>query len=396
MCCVDKLDLKAEDFLQQDYDIVDINDTLSKCLGIFKEKHPKVLIVYDLLRDKYLGLLTERWIYKGKVDPAKAKVKSVYRTAPKASAQTPLVKLAKLMVENDVRQLPIFRNDELIGIVTDESIMKFVASNMKGKVENLMTKNPVTVSEEESIAKAIAVMRESGVAKLPIVRGEKAIGIVTMHDIVHKVMEPRVRASLGEVVGEKRRPLRDPISTIMTKGVITVMPKDSVTKAISLMIKFNISSLVVAENGKTIGLITITNILRKIAEMEEDEQSIMVQLSVRDSSDYRIEDLSKEWLMESLGSFARHHAKFLGRSSITIFIKRHKKKRRRGGRLTHIRIQVNSSAGQFTGVGEGWGINSAIKKALSNLDRRIRKERERYEMIEAGDILLEEALGLLA
>ena len=121
---------------------------------------------------------------------------------------------------------------------------------------------------------------------------------------------------------------------------------------------------------------------------------ILVQLSVKDPEDYGLKDMDKEKLLHSLERFARHHEKFLGAASITIFIKRHKEKRR-NRRLTHVRIQVNSSAGQFAGIGEGWGINQAVKRALTHLDRRIRREKERLELVESGDVLLEETLGLL-
>jgi predicted transcriptional regulator/ribosome-associated translation inhibitor RaiA len=387
--------IKASDILRKDFEVVDINETLSRCLGIFDEKHPRVLIVYDLLKGKYMGLITERWILRSRLDPTKAKVKSVYRPAPKVALDTSVYDLARLMVENDVRHLPVFKEGDLVGIVTDEAIMRKMVKHIPGKVDELMTRNPITIDSTESIARAIALMRENGIARLPVLSYGKVTGIITMHDIVREILEPRVRASLGEIVGEKKRPLRDPVSSVMKKDILTIMPKDTISRAIRIMVEKDVSSLIVTEDGRLVGLLTRTDILQKIAKMGPQKPKIMVQLSVKDPDDFGMADLDKDKLLLTLESFARHHSKFLGEASITIFIKRHKE-RKRDRRLTHVRIQINSSAGQFVSVGEGWGVNQAVKKAIENLDRRIRRERERQEMIESGDVLLEEALGLLA
>ncbi len=387
---------RALDLLSQDFEIVDVEDPISRCLGVFREKHPRVLIVYDSRRDRYLGVLTERMLYRAKIDPTRTKVKSVYRPAPRLSPEVQIAEIARLMIENDLRILPVFNEERLVGVVTDEAVLKTMAPLLKEKVEDLMTRNPISVNGHDSIAKALAVMRENGIARLPVVAGNRVVGIVTMHDIVHEILEPRVRASLGEVVGEKERPLRDPISTIMKGDIITVFPNDSVKKAIRLMLAYDISSLLVVEAGRRLtGLITRTDILQRIANMGGKVPKIAVQLSVKDPEGFGLDDMDRDKLLLSLEGFARHHEKFLKAASITIFIKRHKE-RRRGRRLTHVRIQINSSAGQFTGIGEGWGVNQAVKQALNHLDRRIKREKERLEMVEAGDVLLDEALGLLA
>lgn len=390
------IDKRASELISKSFEAVSVDESISKCLGIFKDKHPRALIVYDPRTNGYLGVLTERMMYRVKIDPSRTKVRNVYRPAPKVSADMGVVEIARLMVENDLRVLPVFEDGNLIGVVTDEAILTAMAPYLEGKVEDYMSRDPVKIDETDSIAKALAIMRENGVARLPVMRGDEVVGIVTMHDVVHKILEPRVRASLGEVVGEKERPLRDPVSTIMERDIITISPDDSIQRAIELMLRFDVSSLLVVKLGRKLaGLITRTDILQGIAGMGGKTSKISIQLSVKDPEGDGFEDVDRDKLLQSLEGFARRHEKFLGAASITIFVKRHKE-RRRGRKLTHVRIRVSSPAGQFTGIGEGWGVNQAVRLALEHLDRKINKEKGRLELVEAGGALLDEVLGLLA
>lgn len=53
-------------------------------------------------------------------------------------------------------------------------------------VKNRMTKNPYTIEANAPISDAVALLKEKGLKRLPVVDGEKVVGILTQSDI-HKV-----------------------------------------------------------------------------------------------------------------------------------------------------------------------------------------------------------------
>lgn len=80
-----------------------------------------------------------------------------------------------------------------IGVVTDRDIV--VAVVAKGvdpknlQASDVMTREPVVASEEESVGSALAKMRKIGVRRLPVVgRQEELIGVISLDDIIDKLV----------------------------------------------------------------------------------------------------------------------------------------------------------------------------------------------------------------
>ena len=112
----------VKDIFSKDYQSVREEDRLSSCLSLFKKKKPPILVVLDS-KGRYKGVLARRWILRSKLDPSKAKVKTLMRPAPKVALADSLSKVAKLMIESGIRQLPVYSKDDLLGFVTDEEVI---------------------------------------------------------------------------------------------------------------------------------------------------------------------------------------------------------------------------------------------------------------------------------
>ena len=112
------------------------------------------------------------------------------------------------------------------------------------RAESGMVLSPVTVRPSHSLREALATMREHDVSGLPVVEGDKPVGILTARDVRFE------------------RNLDQPVSALMTKELITVSPGVSNAEARDLLHKNRIEKLLVVENGKLVGLITIKDILQ--------------------------------------------------------------------------------------------------------------------------------------
>ena len=61
----------------------------------------------------------------------------------------------------------------------------------------------------------------------------------------------------------------DPVSSVMTKGVLFIKSSKNLSEAISIMSDFDVGSLLVTDNGNAIGIITSKDILKVIAKEQE-------------------------------------------------------------------------------------------------------------------------------
>jgi acetoin utilization protein AcuB len=118
-------------------------------------------------------------------------------------------------------------------------------------VRHRMTQQPVTVSPQDTLATAQEKMTAGHFRRVPVVHEGVLVGILTDRDL---------RRHVG--VEERTR-----VGAAMTETPLTVSPQTTVEEAVQLMLKHQISGLPVVENGKVVGIITTSDVLRAFLEM---------------------------------------------------------------------------------------------------------------------------------
>lgn len=98
-----------------------------------------------------------------------------------------LVEAAARMDLNEVGALAVLREGELIGIITERDLTRALADGadpQAASVEDYMTDRPVTVSPSTDVAEATATMLDVGARHLPVVDGDKVVGMVSARDLL--------------------------------------------------------------------------------------------------------------------------------------------------------------------------------------------------------------------
>ncbi len=97
-------------------------------------------------------------------------------------------KVAKILSKNRVGSAVVVRGDEIVGIITDRDILDKVVAKGRDpktvKVEEVMTKNPVTIEDDYDIQDAIDKMMDKGIRRLLVTHLGKPIGFVTAADLL--------------------------------------------------------------------------------------------------------------------------------------------------------------------------------------------------------------------
>jgi len=120
------------------------------------------------------------------------------------------------------------------------------------RVKDIMTKKVITVSSSTPIGDAKKIMREHRFRRLPVVDGDKLVGIVTEHRL-ERVTLPATAPLLWQV---GHLISRTTVGDIMEKNVVTIEPEATVEEAAALAQSRGVGALVVVKGDKLVGIST--------------------------------------------------------------------------------------------------------------------------------------------
>lgn len=124
-------------------------------------------------------------------------------------------------------------------------------------VKNRMTKNPITIAANAPITDAVALMKEKNLRRVPVVDGDKVVGVLTQGDI--QTVSPTKATSLS--IFEINYLLSKlTVKDAMTKTPITIESDSLLEEAAVIMRQKRIGTLPVTEKGKLVGIITESDI----------------------------------------------------------------------------------------------------------------------------------------
>ena len=110
---------------------------------------------------------------------------------------------AKLMKKADAGMIPVVRDNKLVGTVTDRDIaIRLVAEGKDPAattVGEIASKDVVTIGPDQDIAEALGLMASNQVRRLPVVEGEKLIGVVAQADVARAADERRVGETVEQI-----------------------------------------------------------------------------------------------------------------------------------------------------------------------------------------------------
>jgi len=98
----------------------------------------------------------------------------------------------QLMADKNIGALPVVDNGQLVGMISERDYTRKVS--LKGKsskqtpVREIMTDDVITVNVTDTVSECMRLMTDSRIRHLPVVEGEKMIGLVSLGDLVKWVI----------------------------------------------------------------------------------------------------------------------------------------------------------------------------------------------------------------
>ena len=129
------------------------------------------------------------------------------------------------------------------------------------KVRELMTTEVATLGRNDELTIADDIMKMKRIRHLPVVEEGRLVGMLTQRDLYHAALSTAM--NFGEKA-QKEFLKAVVVKEVMTEEVLTIDPGADVKEAARLLIEHKIGCLPVVENGKLVGIVSETDLLRVI------------------------------------------------------------------------------------------------------------------------------------
>jgi CBS domain-containing protein len=118
------------------------------------------------------------------------------------------------------------------------------------------------ISKTDSVYNAARIMAEKNIGAVPVVEGERVVGIFSERDIMNRVVARNIN------------PQTTSVDQVMTKDLIVGEPNESIELILSRMKQANIRHLPIVEAGKLVGIISFRDLLQ--ADLNEKDEEIKI------------------------------------------------------------------------------------------------------------------------
>jgi CBS domain-containing protein len=158
------------------------------------------------------------------------------------------------------------------------------------KVRDVMNVKPISVQADQPVSEAAQVLRKNKISGMPVLDGERLVGIVSESDLLRllsveedsgnlwlpspfEIFEvpfrdlmkwEKMRSSMDEIPKKK-------VADVMSRNLHEVRPDDTVEEAASIMTRHRINRLPVVEDGHLVGIVTRGDIISGLGMQHADD-----------------------------------------------------------------------------------------------------------------------------
>jgi len=147
------------------------------------------------------------------------------------------------------------------------------------RVRDLMSTNVVSVDEKTLVDDARKIMEAHKIRRLPVMKKDKLVGLVTKHMLLEAAPSPATSFSIHEI---HYLLARMTVKDIMTKNPDTISPDMPAEEAMQLGQEKGYGAFPVVENGRLVGMVTESDIVRmmtRVLGVKEKGKRIDIRVS---------------------------------------------------------------------------------------------------------------------
>ena len=350
--------MKVKDFVRP-ATVIRGDETLSSVVPGLDKTTRELVILDD--KKKFKGMVSRHTLLESVRQPANTKLRTLMFKPHTMSPTDDLDSAIESMLSIGVEALPVTdAKNRLLGlIVIDDLLEQIDAAGLR--VADVMSSSPITVPNDVSVTNARTIMSNHGISRLLVVDDSgKLEGVLSSSDILKTAFKPPKK--LGQKsFHAKQSAYRDlPVSAVMTKQVITCASDSDVNTVIDKMLKHNVRTIPVVEEGFPIGMVTRKQVLQLVRPKAIG--GIRVNISgIKDLESFEIVTIR-----ELIVGYVKKIGKSLETEHVDVAIKK----------IGESKYEANVRAGKGKKTESthalAFDVVSAVSQALKTLERKIR------------------------
>lgn len=271
--------MHVKDIMKEEVVHVDKDQNIQDALKLMKKHKISRLPVVNINEGhvrELVGIVTEKDLALklgsskyGNLPPSHFHVSTVMKKDPVVVESTQSIGIAaKTMIENKIGGMPVLNDCEIVGMLTKTDFLEichgkpFNATNI---AERMIT-DLITVSSQDRLVHARRCLIDKEIGRLPVVEEGVFEGIVTAKDVAMAMI------SFRKIVPDKYKNARIRnllVEDVMTQNVKTIDGSATLDDAATTMLENHFSGIPVEVEGALAGIITKTDLINFVVELEE-------------------------------------------------------------------------------------------------------------------------------
>jgi CBS domain-containing protein len=221
----------------------------------------------------------------------------------------------------------------------------------------------------------LKIFKTEKISRLPVVDGTKLVGIITWDDIIERYLHPVPRrggqGASGETIGEKDHVLLLPVYNYMSEPPELMSPDSSVRDVVGMMHDRGWGGMLLGEEGILEGVVTRKDLLRPLAS-----GSVLEPFVIQFVGEERLSEFDRGKVIDEIQSVFEKLLPWLRNGHLSVSLNEHEKKLR-GFHLIHVSAHLSSPRGSFAASVDAWGSRLAVKRAVDDLERQLKRKKNR-------------------
>ena len=363
--------ISIKDVMSNNIRSVNRDDQISDIISRMSSDGIHELPVLD--NGKAVGIVTYTTLLKARNIPLTSKAEVVMKHFPQLSELDPLTKGIEIMLNSGLNDLPVTKNGKLVGTVFQRDVLEKL-TKVRGlrlrPIAEIMTPKVESVREDDDVQKALSIMRGLDEQNLPVLdKMDHLVGVIGMMDILKVIWRPKKGGK--KEFRTSNKPVQVFVGSVMNSQAVSVAPDALVEDTIRKMVKKDISTAFIVEDGELIGVVTLKDFLEQAMSLEEREEGVFVQLTGLSVEDPDVYDSLYSVIQKGLIRISKSSMPKVFNAHIATY-------NHEGLRSKYsVHTRMTCDAGMYYANTIDWDLYRAMDIAMENLEKGIKKAHEK-------------------
>ncbi|HHT74637.1 MAG: HPP family protein [Methanomassiliicoccaceae archaeon] len=321
---------------------------------------------------RLMGVVSYGTLLKRRNLSTSSKAGSISIMPQEITPDTPITEVAEAFLTSGFRQIPVVSGQVIQGMVSRTDLIGIV-KNIKEleelKVYDIMTEDVQTIGTDDPVDAAVLSMKNLTIRTLPVVndRGQLT-GIIGIKQVANYNWREKRRETVGEVTGGNS-PVEIKVSSIALNSVFTIRSTATLGEAVDEMLKNNISTLPVVDDGDLVGILTKYDIIELLASFRQRDM-VYTQITGLDHEDRFAMDEIDNTITQSLHKIAKISRPMLFTLHVT-------KYHANGGSLKYsLNGRLITEGRIWVASAVDWDLIKATNSLMQRFERRVIEKKE--------------------